>query len=73
MHAKIRQLALAALVAAFLCGCGKKEAPPPPVQPQADACAANKDWATLNEAQRAELCSKCPRCGAFVPSEARKW
>jgi entry exclusion lipoprotein TrbK len=72
MHIKIRQLALAAFVVAFVSGCGKKEEPPP-AQPQADACAANKDWVTLNEAQRAELCNKCPRCGTFVPSEQKKW
>ena len=72
MHTKIRQLALATFVVAFGSGCGKKEEPPP-AQPQADACAANKDWVTLNEAQRAELCSKCPRCGTFVPSEQKKW
>jgi entry exclusion lipoprotein TrbK len=71
MHAKIKQLSVAALVAAFLFGCGKKDEPMP-VQPL-DACAANKDWDKLNEVQRAELCSKCPRCGVFQPSEPKKW
>lgn len=70
---QLRLCALAVLMAVFLSGCGKKEEAPPPPAPQVDACAANKDWDKLNEAQRAELCSKCPRCGAFKPSESKKW
>ena len=70
---QLRSYALAALVAAFVSGCGKKEEAAPAPALQVDACAANKDWDKLNEAQRAELCSKCPRCGAFKPSEPKKW
>jgi entry exclusion lipoprotein TrbK len=76
MDIKLRKFTLIAFVATFLAasllGCGQKDEPAP-VPPPLDACAANKDWDKLNEAQRAELCSKCPRCGVFKPSEPKKW
>ncbi len=70
---QLRLLVLAALVSVFVSACGKQDEAAPAPPPRVDACAANKDWDKLNEAQRADLCSKCPRCGVFKPSEPKKW